>query len=454
MLRGLPILLLLIGAVRTPAAQPVDTLRVQLFTGFQPDVVAVEPTAAARIYAEDFARPLLRLPAGAMLLVDRRGDELRLRTSQGTIFARWIRIYPEEGGHLRLTARRPGQTSGPFTYPGWIQIAPDPSGLQVLNHVALEDYVAAVLAREHHFDDLESTKALAVAIRTYTLRRLQTSDTLLDHAAHQMYEGIDRVTPLIREAVDQTRGEVLTYQGELIEAVYFAASGGHTANNEEVWDGVPQPYLRGQPDPYDRNAPFQHWEASVPRQRLLEILSRKYGTRITGFRIGSHSQDGRVATIELLRERGDPLTIRANEFRLLVNAHFGRHTLRSTFFTARRQGDIYHFEGKGFGHGVGLSQYGALEMSRQGYSYRDILAFYYPDTELHRYEAGALLAAGSPPEPGRPDDFAPPLARTPAASPESTAPAASGATRPVVAVGWSATPARTVERPTRRRIGW
>jgi len=454
MLRRLPILLLLIGAVRTSTAQPVDTLRVQLFTGFQPDVVAVEPTAAAQIYAEDFARPLLRLPAGAMLLVDRRGDELRLRTSEGTIFARWIRIYPEEGGHLRLTARRSGQTSGPFTYPGWLQIVPDPSGLQVLNHVALEDYVAAVLAREHHFDDLESTRALAVAIRTYALRRLQTSDTLLDHTTHQMYEGIDRVTPLIREAVAQTRGEVLTYQGELIEAVYFASSGGHTANNEDVWDGVPQPYLRGQPDPYDHNAPYRHWEATIPRNRLLEVLSRRYGARITGFRIGSHSPDGRVATIELLRERGDPLTIRANEFRLLVNAHFGRHTLRSTFFTARRQGDTYHFQGKGFGHGVGLSQYGALEMSRQGYSYRDILAFYYPGTELHLYETGALLAAGSPPEPGRSDDFAPPPARMPATSPEATAPAMSSATRPVVAVGWSATPARTVEPPTRRRIGW
>ncbi len=452
MLQRLPILLLLIGTVRALAAQPVDTLRVQLFTGFQPDVVAVEPTATARIYAEDFVRPLLHLPAGTMLLVDRRGNELRLRTSEGTIFARWIRIYPEPGGHLRLTARRPGQTSGPFTYPGWLQIVPDPSGLQIINHVALEDYVAAVLAREHHFDDLESSKALAVAIRTYTLRRLQTADMLLDHAAHQMYEGIDRVTPLIREAVAQTRGEVLTYQGELIEAVYFASSGGHTTNNEDVWDGVPQPYLRGQPDPYDHNAPYRHWEATLPRDRLLEVLSRRYGTRITGFRIGTHSSDGRVATIELLRKRGDPLTIRANEFRLLVNAHFGRHTLRSTFFTARRQGDAYYFEGKGFGHGVGLSQYGALEMSRQGYSYRDILAFYYPGTELYLYKAGALLAAGSSPETGRPDDFAPPPARTPATSPEATAPATSSATRPVVAVGWSA--ARTVERPIRRRIGW
>ncbi len=454
MLQRLPMLLFLIGLVRTPAAQPIDTLRVQLFTGVQPDVVVVEPTAPAQIYTEDFAHPLLRLPAGAMLLVDRRGNELRLRTSEGTIYARWIRIYPETGGHLRLTARRSGQASGPFTYPGWIRIAPNPAGLQVVNHVALEDYVAAVVAREHNFDDLESTRALAVAIRTYTLRRLQTSDTLLDHAAHQMYEGIDRVTPLIRKAVEQTRGEVLTYQGELIEAVYFAASGGHTASNEDVWNGTPEPYLRGRPDPYDSNAPFQHWEATIPRKRLLDLLSEKYGARITGFRIGTRSPDGRVATIELLRERGDPLTIRANEFRLLLNAHFGRHTLRSTFFTVQRRDETYYFEGKGFGHGVGLSQYGALEMSRQGYSYRDILAFYYPDTELHLYEAGALLAAGSSPEPERSEDFTPPPARTPAASPAAPTPAAANATRSVAAVGWSAAPVQTVERSTRRQIGW
>ena len=454
MLRRIPVLLLLIGAFRASVARSIDTLHVQLFTRFRPDVLAVEPTTAARVFAEDFARPLLHLPAGTILLVDRRGNELRLRTSEGTIFARWIRIYPEAGGYLRLTARRPGQTSGPFTYPGWLQIAPAPSGLQIINHVALEDYVTAVLAREHHFDELESAKALAVAIRTYTLRRLQTADTLLDHATHQMYEGIDRVTPLLRKAVVQTRGEVLTYRGELIEAVYFASSGGHTANNEDVWEGTPQPYLRGQPDPYDRNAPYRHWEATIPRDRLLEVLSRRYGTRITGFRIGSHSPDGRVATIELLRERGDPLTIRANAFRLLINAHFDRHTLPSTFFTVQRRGNTYYFEGKGFGHGVGLSQYGALEMSRQGYSYRDILTFYYPGTELQTYEAGALLAAGSSPEGDHSDAFAPPPPRTPASSHATTAPAASKAQRPVPAIGWSAPPVRMAQRPTRRRIGW
>ncbi len=451
----MPSLMLLLSGWVTAISVYSDTLRVQLFAQFSPDVLVLEPTgAAAWLFAEDYAQPLLHLPAGTTLLVDRRSNELRLRTADRTLFARWIRIYPEADGYLQVSARRPGQTVGPFTYPGWLRITPVPNGLQILNYVALEDYVAAVLAREHHFDDLESSKALAVAIRTYTLRRLQTLDVLSDHAAHQMYEGIGRITPLIREAVTQTRGEVLTYQGELIEAVYFASSGGHTANNEDVWNGTPRPYLRGQPDPYDRNTPYQHWTASIPRDRLLDVLSREYGTRITGFRVGAHSPDGRVAVIELLRERGEPLSMRANAFRLLVNTHFGRHTLRSTFFEVRRQGNTYLFEGKGFGHGVGLSQYGAREMSRQGYTYRDILAFYYPGTELRRYEAGALLATLHPSSPEQTGvaDFRPP-AQTAPATPAKAKPAP-GMRRSAVTIGWSAASVRDSDRSSQRRIGW
>ncbi|MDQ7040591.1 MAG: SpoIID/LytB domain-containing protein [Rhodothermus sp.] len=451
----MPSLMLLLSGWVTVTPVYSDTLRVQLFAQFPLDVLVLEPTGAdAWLFAEDYTQPLLRLRAGTTLRVDRRSNELRLRTSDRTLFARWIRIYPEAGGYLQVSARRPGQTVGPFTYPGWLCIAPAADGLQILNYVALEDYVAAVLAREHHFNDLESSKALAVAIRTYTLHRLQTLAILSDHAAHQMYEGIDRITPLIREAVAQTRGEVLTYQGELIEAVYFASSGGHTANNEDVWNGTPRPYLRGQPDPYDRNTPYHHWTASIPRDRLLDALSREYGTRITGFRVGRRSPDGRVATIELLRERGEPLSMRANAFRLLVNAHFGRHTLRSTFFEVRRQGNTYLFEGKGFGHGVGLSQYGAREMSRQGYTYRDILAFYYPGTELSRYEAGTLLAATQLPSPAQTEaaDFRPPAQTAPvtpaAAEPTLNMP------RSAVTIGWSAPSIRHADRSSQRRIGW
>ncbi len=440
------------GALQA-TAQP-DTLRVRLFEQLSPETLEVTAVEAdALLFAENYTQPLLRLPAGASLQVDRRGPELRLRTPGGTLFARWIRIQPTGSGLLRLAAQRSRQNAGPFTYPGWLRIAPEGNaGLSIVNYVALEAYVAAVVAREHQFDDLESTKALAVAVRTYALRRMLHPDTAqeaVDYETHQMYEGIDRVTPLIREAVRQTQGEVLTYQGALIEAVYSASSGGHTANNETVWDGLPQPYLRGQPDPYDQASPYQRWEVLIPRDRLLHVLSQRYGTRITGFRIGERSADGRVATIELLREGQPPLRIRANEFRLLVNDHFGRHTLRSTFFQAQREGNTYRFEGKGFGHGVGLSQYGALEMARQGHNYQQILAFYYPGTTITHYEESPLLAmqqeTPSIPQPTL-EVTAP--SRAPEVSSEKTIP-----TLRTVS-GWGTPSESSSLHPPRRRIGW
>jgi stage II sporulation protein D len=451
------LVLLCWGAVQV-AAQP-DTLRVRLFDRFSPEtleIMAVE--AEVLLFAENYTQPLLRLPAGAQLQIARRGPELQLRTPGGTLFARWIRLHPTSNGRLRLTAQRGPQSIGPFTYSGWLRISPkeDGAGLYVINHVAFEEYVAAVVAREHQFDDLESTKALAVAIRTYALRRILLPDTaqeIVDHEIHQMYEGIDRVTPLIREAVEQTRGEVLTYQGALIEAVYSASNGGHTADNDAVWAGLPQPYLRGRLDPYDQAGPYQHWEASVPRDRLLQLLSQRYGTRITGFRISERSTDGRVTLIELLRENSPPLRIRANEFRLLVNDHFGRHTLRSTLFQARREGNTYRFKGRGFGHGVGLSQYGALEMARQGHDYRQILAFYYPGTAITRYEAGSLLAAQQP-------VAAPPIPQSakesPVLAPSKAAEGSLEKSTPRIrpAPGWGAPSESPAPTPPRRRIGW
>ena len=111
-------------------------------------------------------------------------------------------------------------------------------------------------------------------------------------------------------------------------------------------------------------------------------MSTRYDFEVEGFYIGDRSRDGRVQSIELIRRNRTARVIPSNEFRLLVNRHFGNTSLKSTLFDVRRDGEQYVFEGHGFGHGVGLSQYGALEMSRRGASYRDILAFYFTGVEV------------------------------------------------------------------------
>jgi stage II sporulation protein D len=257
--------------------------------------------------------------------------------------------------------------------------------MRLVNHVDLETYVAAVVTSEYGLDDLEGNKAMAVLARTYALRALGKYGDDYDHVDHslsQVYHGVGDLKPQAIEGALATRGKVLTYEGALIEAVYHAESGGHTADNETVWSGgKPITYLRGVSDPFANQSPYASWTYRASRVKLLGALSRKYGGRVTGIRIGERSSDGRVATLHLLRRPKD-LEVPANEFRLLFLTTFGQYSLKSTNFSARRDGGYYLFEGTGFGHGVGVSQWGAHEMAGRGFGYEDILKFYLRGTTV------------------------------------------------------------------------
>jgi stage II sporulation protein D len=206
----------------------------------------------------------------------------------------------------------------------------------------------------------------------------------------------------VLNAVRQTRGEILTYRGSPIEAVHFASSGGHTANNEDVWQAQPLPYLRGKADPYD-SSPYAQWRGTIPRTQLLDVLSRTYGFAVQGFVLGDRGVDNRVRTIDLLRAGGDRRTVSSNAFRMLVSRHFGVDKLRSTMFSATREGDLYVFTGSGYGHGVGLSQWGAHAMAKRGLTYREILAFYFTGVSIDRLDGVEPIrvpeVASTPPRP-------------------------------------------------------
>src|SRR5690606_21007969 len=258
--------------------------------------------------------------------------------------------------------------------------------------VPLEDYVASVVASEYPFTEIEGVKAQAVLARTYVLRAANPRNPfdVTDDTGSQVYRGAEVVTDVARAAAEATHGEVLRYGTALVEATYYSSSGGHTANNEDVWRGAPISYLRGKPDPFDRDAPDYRWSTSAEVAGTLRALGRRYGGTVTGFEIEARAQDGRVTRVRLLGNR--PQTISGNEFRTVVNGAFGVRTVRSTHFTVTRRGNRYVFEGRGFGHGVGMSQYGARGRARAGHSYRDILAFYFTGTYLDRLDAAPTVA--------------------------------------------------------------
>jgi stage II sporulation protein D len=332
----------------------------------------------------------MRLQTGETVVAGIRQTDVYVRRKNNGLYATRLDLRPagEDASWSvssdQLEAR---------TYSGELHLAPAPetnASLLLVNDVPLNDYVASVVAEEYGLDDRAGTRAMAVVARTYGLFASAKFGGAYDQAdgtASQVYEGLDVITDRSRRAARATKNEVLTYDGNLIQSVYFSSSGGHTANNEDVWDAEqPLPYLRGRDDPYDEGSPHHRWSVTVDRSSLLQMLTRDQGTLVEGFVIEDKASHGRVETVKILRSDEKTPKMKANAFRLLVNRNLEAVTLKSTWFTARRQGNQYVFEGRGFGHGVGLSQWGAHTMAQRGRSYREILRFYYTGVEIKPVE--------------------------------------------------------------------
>lgn len=449
-------LFLLLGAAPTLAEGSV--VRVRLFEQHQPQTVTLScAEGRLAVYAGTATEPINYIEPGTEATITRRDQEVRMAFGDLAFFAMEVRILPEKGATMLLSV---GATASeaPRIYEGELRLAADRDAVKVINHVPLETYVAAVITREYGFDDLEGNKAMAVLARTYALHHLNPAGDydLGDYIGSQVYKGVGALNKSAVEATRQTEGEILLYDGEPVDAVYFASSGGHTASNETVWSSRAMPYLRARPDPFDDVAPYQEWTTTIPRASLLRLLSQRYNRNVTGFFLGDRSSDGRVQYIRL---RSSPeKTILSNEFRLLVNQHFGEQTLRSTFITeARRDGDQYVIEGKGYGHGVGLSQWGAHAMAEQGFGYHDILGYYYQEVELNTTgplapgAAAFAVADARTQDPDRQEE-PPPFRPARADSEQPTDPVRVRERPSEPLQHWSA-PRRPSPQP-KRRIGW
>ena len=258
-----------------------------------------------------------------------------------------------------------------------------------IRQMELDEYITRVVLGEVPAGfEMEALKAQAVAARTYTLYCGQTSErhpmgaVCTDYRCCQAYrepeeyldqggneEGIQRV----RRAVQETAGEVLCYQGELIVATYFASSGGVTEDAEEVW-GQAFPYLTPVESPGEQDCAYYDDEKTFTASEFQQILGVALnGTPENWFGRVYESLGNGVGVIRI----GGRL-YGGTEVRSL----FG---LRSTIFTVTTTADSVTFHTKGYGHRVGMSQYGADAMAVNGNSYDEILAHYYTGTTLEQY---------------------------------------------------------------------
>lgn len=270
-------------------------------------------------------------------------------------------------------------------YHGGLLLQAQGSQLLLINVVGLEDYLQGVLPSEVPSDwPLEALKAQAVAARTFAMGKVQKAHGLPydldDSTASQVYGGLDGEKPRSNEAVDSTRGLLLTWRGALAETFFHSNSGGHTADASEVWGGQAPGYLLGVLDTESEDQRHYAWNAVVPREQAERALVNAglwqgFLEDVVG---RERSESGRWNSVELLGRGANRKVIKGNAFRMAL----GGDRLRSTRFRVHLRGDDLVFDGLGWGHGVGLSQEGAYTLAREGRGYRGILDHYYPGTRL------------------------------------------------------------------------
>lgn len=269
-------------------------------------------------------------------------------------------------------------------YSGILEVWKGKNGLYLINELPLEDYLKGVVAAEvgSKWED-EALKAQAVVSRTYALYQKQNNASnkmsyhLSSSVLHQVFRG-DMITENISNAVNATKGEILTYQGLPILAFYHSTSVGSTEDCSEVF-GKNLPYLK----PVETNpelSPFFAWEKKIHLSDIEKALNLKKITEIT-----PHSQTvtKRVKDLKISTENGEFL-YPAKDLR----KNLGWDKLPSTLITElSRDGNYFIFQGKGYGHGVGMCQWSAQQMAKEGKNYKEILSKFYPGAELKSYYA-------------------------------------------------------------------
>jgi stage II sporulation protein D len=250
--------------------------------------------------------------------------------------------------------------------------------LWIVNQVPLETYLEGTLAAEmnSNWED-QALRAQAVASRTYATYMIAHPKSKffdLEHSVQdQVYEGIGIESPRIHQAVLSTSGEILLSEGNVFKAFYHSRCGGQTEKASTVWQSNDE--SRRVHCEYCSLHPYI-WRAEIKIQSLLKALNLPLSKQL-GSMTAERSPTGRVSWLTLV-SRGISKRISSDQFRQAL----GYQKIRSAFFNWTIHDNEMTFQGVGSGHGVGMCQWGARQLARDGKNYQEILAHYYPGTEL------------------------------------------------------------------------
>lgn len=330
-------------------------------------------------------------------------------------------------------------------YRDFIRILTNNNELVVLNHVELEHYLYGVVPREMSYTSpFEALKAQAVASRSYSMSNVNKHQgegyNLCDTTHCQVYGGYEFEREETNLAVEETRGIFIYYDDEIIEAFYHSSSSGYTEDSSNVWGGT-IPYLTSVKDIYSLDSPYSNWKISISLSELNAKLVQNgiFIGDLRGVEIIETNSTGKVNKVKLIGSHGEEIlsdsnfrnilgntTLKSNWFNIVsggansaekkayvldgssitpkytdisnafiidgtqykianrgtVNRAMGKDRSEDIGVLYQRNATDIIIEGRGYGHGVGMSQFGAMKMAEEGFSFEEILKFYYTGVEV------------------------------------------------------------------------
>jgi stage II sporulation protein D len=383
---------------------------VRIALGVSKEGVNVSGTGSWNLYNRSSEHLLFRARPDERITVSQRSGKLIAnRETRGSSSA--------QTGPLVVRATTPGSfvTYAGKRYRGELLIHPTDSGILVVNRVSVESYLRGVVPLEigpRQAGEEAAVEAQAVAARSYSyIHMAEAEGRAFDMYAtvqDQVYGGVDAEKPIADAAIESTKGMVLRYAGRIVNTPYHSTCGGSTAEVQEVWWKEPnQPYLQRVSDRipgtdkfYCDPSPRFRWNVAFDRAQLRATLE-KYLSQysgapagslgpVTAIRIDGRTPSDRVASMTVQTSRGS-YTVRGNDVRFVLRPQ-GTTILNSTYFTASSSagasGEVENLtlNGGGYGHGIGMCQWGAIGRARAGQDYKTILTTYYPGTTVSRID--------------------------------------------------------------------
>ncbi|MEI6790130.1 MAG: SpoIID/LytB domain-containing protein [Myxococcaceae bacterium] len=324
------------------------------------------------LLAEPEVRVSISTPAARFVLTGDKGEKFELEAASSGII-----LNGKQTGQLILQIKADMLEIDSKKFRKIIEVKLNSDKLTLIHILPMESYITGVISSELPMSwPLEVLKAQAVAARTYAIWQMYKKEHLESSVMDQVYFGVQREHKLARQAVEETAAQVLTYEAKPAHTYFHACCGGHTASSEEVF-GSKEPYLAGVSCPYCHNAPIYKWTYGLSRKEL----DQKLGVKVSNLESTGETASGRVKSFKF-KSKPALTDMKSGDFRKTL----GYNVFRSTLITKESLGSSKaEFFGRGHGHGVGMCQWGALEMAKKGKTFEEILTFYYPGTEIRKF---------------------------------------------------------------------